>query len=257
MNKRNSKLFAGALYALFVLLSASAFSSLANSAEETKSPSTVGDIAAKHQDAILAQKYFSYNSGIAAESNNESVYSFTATGTVNLDGWSHYTSVAGGDGAVRQEYYVKDDLAFRYVTIEKDSFKPANDTSEGWEHVSPEIFHRDVSINPLYIFAQLLDNKEPAAESAEESKAKGCRALKSSWSENESNVDAGFCVAESGLATEFTANQIVGGNMRLTLKMTVTPLPEPETIAPPKKVQTLYDDEKRKEEDENKNKDKK
>ena len=253
MNNHFKNYLRNTIACIFVFICFVSINTFAISAEDAGAPATLDEVAAKHQDAILALKHFSFNSEITHEvSGEEPGAVFTATGSVDLEGWSHYVSEAKDGASLCFEYFVKAALPFRYVTIEHKSPPPAADTSEGWELVSTEEFHRDIPLNPLYMFAQFLGNEEPLTESAGASKSKDCRALKASWNDGNRNVEMNLCVAENGLATDFTAALYTSsgetGGEKLILKITIAPLGEPEIIDIPEKVQTLFDDEKKKEE---------
>lgn len=255
------------IFALAFLFTGTALPSLA----EENGTYTMDSVASKHQDALLAAKYFSFQSTITFIRNEQGA---TATekaieikGTSNIDGWSHVVVRATGtlqeESGVVIEYYIKDDIPLRMVSVTDRRFPAAADTSEGWERADLETYHREASLNPLYMFAPLIGNKTELLEKPGEStSASGgaavCRLFRTA---DNSGDNAGalteFCIdAGNGLILGY---RHIGDFMPAAVKSAdasskaiaaiqtvLQPSEKALDLQIPERVQTLFDEETKK-----------
>ena len=124
-------------------------------------PGTLDELAAAHQDAVLTLKAFRFNSSISCAT--ETVHAISASGTFNSAGWSVYEAAirinANPTASLDTKYFSNDGFYFRNFSIAHPEYPSPANTIEDWHEAPPEIFRREIPLDPMSISAAFIGNE--------------------------------------------------------------------------------------------------
>lgn len=245
------------------LLAIAACSILFSIARADEPANDIGRVAARHLNATLTQRYFTYEASVDTACGKNTVMTLAASGTVNLDGWSSYrtsvTDYGNGPGEVVVEYYAREDVLVRRADTDHAAFTPAADTEEdAWYPAATDTFEAEVPFAPGHALLSLFDNTLPLERLDAQPGAgiAGCDMYIARWNDETSAgkiagsisfcIDPGTQLArgieaeliESGFSSDPAAPPVICAS-RLTVRL--TPQLEPAPVTPPADVAKIYD----------------
>ena len=218
---------------------------------QTPAAPTVESVSTRHVDALLGKRFFLFESHTAQTCGDVEQMSVSATGTVNMDGWSHYTSRitagSGRTGEVTTEFYVRDDIAFSITRSASPQYGQGADTAfPEWEHVDDAVFRSRIPLSPLHTLTALIEDKTPLEPRGGKSLSSNvsCDLLAAMWSQPGVSGALEVCVVkDTGLAAETRAVlQFKQNGAVCETRATTTLLPQagPGRVLPPEPVLALY-----------------
>lgn len=223
----------------------------------------IGRVAARHLNATLSLRYFTYEASVDAACGKRTLMSIAASGTVNLDGWSFYrTDIAdyeNGPGEVIAEYYLRDDVAVRRSDTAHKAFAVDADTEDdAWYKAATDTFNAEIPAAPGHALLSLFDNTlsvDPAAPKPGGEHA-ACDMYAAQWHSGldttQHNGSITFCIDKDTqlariIEAEMSETKLSGDSASTPetcvtrLKVTLTPQPSPATLKPPKDVLDIFE----------------
>ena len=249
-----------ASYACIVVAVCAFLSPLARSDETVND---IGRVAARHLNATLSLRYFTYEASVDAACGKRTLMAITASGTVDLDGWSFYRAVIAdyenGPGEVIAEYYLRDDVPVRRSDTAHAAFAVDADTEDdAWYKAATDTFLAEIPGAPGHALLSLFDNTlavDPVAPTQGGEPA-GCDLYAARWhNDADTTQNSGsitFCVdTDSQLAriieAEMSESKLSGDSASTPetcitrLKVTLSPQPSPALLTPPKDVLDIFE----------------